>query len=169
MNGIDRIISTSPASAATGVGASDSRSAATDAIGEIGHRALAWVSAVGGSDAGSAAWTGAAGRDSGFRPDTTVLERRGDVYGLNGMAGDIGARFGATPTQEGALRRALENFTRQAVVQIAGLSGASGERQVAGIGEALSIAGGPAPGGGVDDVVTRIEQATAHLAAQNGA
>lgn len=168
MTGIDRLTSATPAAALSDAATNDSRGAATDAIGEIGHRALAWVGAVGGSNAGSSAWTGAAGRESGFRADPAMLARRGDVYGLNGLAGDIAARFGATPTQEGALRRALEDFTRQAVVQVAGLSGANGELQVAGLGEALNVASAAESGSGVEDVVSRIEQATAHLASQNG-
>lgn len=167
MNGIDRLSSAPPLSALdAGIGGV-ARSAATQAIGEIGHRALAWVGAIGGESTGSAAWADRAGAASGFAPDTSVLAQRGDVYGLNDMARGIAGQFGATPTQEGELRRAIQDFTRAAVVQVAGLSGAGGERQVAGLGEALDVAGAGKAGGGMDEVVTRFEAATAALSRAN--
>lgn len=169
MNGIDRLTATSPLAALDSGVSRDPRGVAADAIGEIGHRVLAWVGASAGTNAGSAAWADASGRDSAFRADPVVLAQRGDVYGLTQMAGDIAGRLGATPTQEGSLRRALEDFTRQAVVQVAGLSGASGERQVAGLGDALTVASAGDTGLGVDAIVARIEAATATLARQNGA
>ncbi len=170
MNGIDRLSPTNPLSALNAASAADPRAAASGAIADIGHRVLAWTAAAGGgAGPGPAAWAGATGREGGFVADVGVLARRGDVHGLGGMASDIAARFGATPTQEGTLRRALEDFTRQAMVQVTGLSGASGDRQVAGLTSALGIADAADAGGGVDGVVARVESAAAHLARQNGA
>lgn len=168
MNGIDRLSSAPPLSALDAGNGGVARSAATQAIGEIGHRALAWVGAAGGEATGAAAWADRAGATGGFAPDAAVLARRGDIYGLNDMARGIANQFGATPTQEGELRRAMEDFTRAAVVQVAGLSGADGARQVAGLADALDAAGAGGAGGGIDEVVARFEAATATLAHANG-
>lgn len=168
MNGIDRLSSAPPLSALDAGSGAVARTAATQAIGEIGHRVLGWVGAAGGESAGSTAWADRAGATSGFSPDASVLAQRGDIYGLNDMAGEIAGRFGATPTQEGELRRAMEDFTRAAVVQVAGLSGADGTRQVAGLSDALDAAGTSEAGGGVDEVVQRFEAATATLSRANG-
>ncbi|UVO50016.1 hypothetical protein M0208_05590 [Sphingomonas sp. SUN019] len=168
MNGIDRLSSAPPLSALDAGSGGVARTAATQAIGEIGHRALAWVGAIGGDSAGSAAWAERAGATGGFSPDASVLAQRGDVYGLNDMARGIAGQFGATPTQEGELRRAMEDFTRAAVIQVAGLSGPDGARQVAGLGDALDAAAAGEAGGGVDEVVARLETATATLSRANG-
>jgi hypothetical protein len=168
MTGVDRLASTaSIAPAATQSG--DARSLAAATIGEIGHRVLAWVGAAGGAQAaGSGAWSQVAGESSGFRPDQAELARGGDIYDLNGLSRAIAGETGATPTQEGELRRALEDFTRAAVVQVAGLSGATGERQTGGIQVALQAATGGGSPAGSDGVVERIERATASLTATNG-
>lgn len=168
MTGIDRLSAIPPLGGSLSPRA-DARSAAQQAIGEIGHRVLAWVGASvpGGATAGEQAWSRTAG-SSDFRPDATELTRRGDVYGLRALAGDVAGRFGGTPTQEGELRRALEDFTRQAVVQVAGLAGGSGERQVQGLTQALDQAAATPTGEGVDGVVARLTAATQSLSTQNG-
>lgn len=169
MTGVDRLSSATLIGSSTLSGAQDARAIAGAAIGEIGHRILAWVGASGGATAGAqATWTQAAGGASPFLPDSAELARRGDVYDLAGLSRDVAAQTGATPTQEGDLRRAFEGFTRAAVVQIAGLSGAGGARQMAGVEQALdAAAGGNAPEG-ADGVVARVERATASLISANG-
>ena len=146
--------------APTGGAATDARDAAFGAIGEIGHRVLAWVGASGGGAASS-------GIASDFRPDARELARGGDVYGLGDLGRDLSGQFGGTPAEEGALHRSLEGFTREAVIQLAGLSGASPERQMAGIGAAPAAAdtGGPS---GIDGLIQRLDAAAAVLAHQNG-
>lgn len=169
MTGVDRLSSAASIGASVLSGAQDARAIAGAAIGEIGHRILAWVGASGGASAGGqAAWTQAAGGASGFRPDPAELARRGDVYDLAGLSREVAAQTGATPTQEGDLRRAFEGFTRAAVVQIAGLSGADGARQMAGVEQALDAATSGSAPGGADGVVARIERATASLTSANG-
>lgn len=169
MAGVDRLSSTASIAAASGAGMQDARSLAGAAIGEIGHRVLAWVSASGGaSGAGSMAWTQATGGGSGFRPDSGELARGGDIYDLNGLARDVASRTAATPTQEGELRRSFEGFTRAAVVQIAGLAGAAGSRQTAGIEGALNAATSGGSASGADGVIERVDRATATLTLANG-
>lgn len=172
MSGIDRLSSVGNAAFTTSDRALDARSAAQGAIGEIGHRVLAWVDAssrsAGGGGAGSAAWAEAAGQGSGFRADPGTLARGGDVYGLGDMAREITGELGGTVTQEGSLRRALEDFTRASVVQLAGLSGAPGDRHVAGVRQALESAAADDGRGGVDGVIARIEDATALLSRASG-
>lgn len=165
---IDRLSGLSGAAAPITATIPDARSIAASAIGEVGHRVLAWVGAsTRGGDAGATAWSQATGSTSVFRPDSAELARRGDVYGLNALASDIASQLGGTPTQEGELRRALEDFTRQAVVQVAGLAGAS-DLQVTGLTQALESAGANLPSTGVDGVVDRLETATRLLTYRNG-
>ncbi|PAX06970.1 hypothetical protein [Sphingomonas lenta] len=168
MTGIDRI-SAAPSplgvSAAPNAGA---REAAAGAIGTVGDRVLAWVDASARTDgAGRQAWAAATGGDAAFRPDARELARGGDVYGLGDLAAGIARDLGGTPAQEGALRRSLEDFTREAVVQLAGLAGAPGDRQVAGVRDALEAAGNADAPDGVDGVIARLDAAAAMLARQN--
>lgn len=168
MTSIDRISGLSPLSPAGAGAATDARGAAIETLGEIGHRVLAWVDAAGrGNGSGTLAWNQTAGNGSSFAPDMGELARRGDVYGLGELTRDLSARFGASPAQEGELRRALDDFTRQAVIQVAGLSGASGEQQVSGVRAALDSAARADAPAGVDGVIARFEAATADLSAQN--
>jgi hypothetical protein len=168
MTSIDRISGLSPLPPAGLTGTADARGAAIEAMGEIGHRVLAWVDAAGrGSGSGAQAWNQMAGNGSGFAPDMGELARRGDVYGLGDLTRDLSARFGASPAQEGALRRALDDFTRQAVIQVAGLSGASGDQQVSGVRAALDSASRADAPAGLDGVIARFEAATADLSTQN--
>jgi hypothetical protein len=168
MTAIDRLSSAAPIAALDTARSGGAAGAAAQAIGSIGHRVLGWVSAVGGDASGSAAWTARAGASDGFVADKGVLAQRGDVYGLNQIAGDLSAQFGATPTQEGDLRRALEGVARGAMVQAAGLSGASAERQVAGLSDALDAAAGAPAGDGIDGVIARLETAAASLSRGTG-
>lgn len=168
MTSIDRLSGLSPLSPTGLSGAADARGAAIETLGEIGHRVLAWVDAAGrGNGSGAQAWNQTAGNGSGFAPDMGELARRGDVYGLGDLTRDLSARFGASPAQEGALRRALDDFTRQAVIQVAGLSGASGDQQVSGVRAALDSASRADAPAGLDGVIARFEAATADLSAQN--
>ncbi|RVT93297.1 hypothetical protein [Sphingomonas crocodyli] len=163
--GINQASAALPIGQASGAVAKDLAAAA---IGEIGHRLLAWVGASGGaSTSGAASWSASVGA-SDFRPDASELARGGDVYDLNGLASSIAGQTGATPTEEGDLRRALEDFTRAAVVQVAGLAGADGDQQVAGLRTALDVAGSADVGEGASGVVARLELATRGLAAANG-
>ncbi len=168
MTSIDRISGLSPLSP-TGLGAStDARGAAIATMGEIGHRVLAWVDAASrGNGSGTQAWSQTAGNGSGFAPDMGELARRGDVYGLGDLTRELSARFGAGPAQEGELRRALDDFTRAAVIQVAGLAGASGDQQVSGVRAALDSAARADAPAGVDGVIAHFEAATADLSAQN--
>ena len=169
MTAIDRLSPLAPAAALDSARGTTAVDAASRAIGDIGQRVLAWVGAVGGQAPGAAAWAARAGNDAaGFVPDAGVLARRGDVYGLNAIADELSARFGGTPTQEGDLLRALEGVARGAMVQAAGLSGASGERQIAGLSAALDAAQGAPAGEGMDGVIARIDAAAATLGRQNG-
>jgi hypothetical protein len=161
MTMVDRLSPLAPASPLAGGATTNAASAASAAIGDLGHRVLGWVGAVGGEAAGSAAWTARTGEAQGAAPDRNLLAQRGDIYGLQQLAGDLSARFGATPTQEGDLLRALEGVTRGAMVHAAGLSGASGERQVAGLSAALDAAATAPAGEGIDGVVARLEAAAA--------
>lgn len=154
---INGVFGTAPAGGAT----ADARQAALGALGEVGSRVLAWVDSIGGGR------TSGTGSESGFRPDANVLARGGDVYGLGELGRDLASQFGGTPAEEGAVRRALEGFTREAVVQLAGLAGAGAERQLAGVRDALEAAGRDAGAGGLDGVTQRLDTATAVLARQN--
>ncbi|ATY31882.1 hypothetical protein [Sphingomonas psychrotolerans] len=168
MTSIDRLSGLSPLSPTGPAGGADARGAAIETMGEIGHRVLAWVdTASRGNGGGAQAWSQTAGNGSGFAPDLGELARRGDVYGLGELTSDLAARFGGSPAQEGALRRALDDFTRQAVVQIAGLSGAGGDQQVSGVRAALDGASRADAPAGLDGVIARFEAATATLAVQN--
>jgi hypothetical protein len=169
MIGVSRLSSIPPASPQDTPGAQQVKQETQAAIGEIGHRALAWTSASAQTpDSGAVAWASAVGVDSDFAPDAGKLAQRGDIYDLGGMSSDIASRMGGTPAQEGALHRALADFTRAAVVQTAGLSGASPERQTAGLRSALEGALTGDSQDGIDGVTARIEQATATLVDQNG-
>lgn len=167
MTGVDRLSSLAPIGASAAVQEKDAPALAGASIGEIGHRILAWVGASGGAQAagGSAAWSQATGGAGGFRPDPAELARGGDVYDLDGLARDVAAQTGATPIQEGELRRALADFTRAAVVELTSLAGAQGDRQVAGIHAALATATAGTSSTGADGVVERLERATASLVA----
>jgi hypothetical protein len=153
MNGIDRLAPaaglTAPAAAAT------AESLARAMIGEVGARVVGWAANSFGGDAG-AAWSAACGVGI-HSPDPSRLAQ-GDVYGLRGLAGDLADKLGATPAQEGALLRALEDFTRSAALNVNALAGS--DSQLAALSGALELSGS---GDGVDGVVARLETATRRL------
>lgn len=160
INAFQPVSATTDASAVRGSG--DARSIAAGTVGEIGGRVSAWVAAL-APGGGDAAATG------GFRPDLSTLSRGGDVYGLRQIAGEIGQRFGATPTQEGELSRALTDLTRAAMVEAAGLHGALDGVRTAGLTSAREAAeAAPASGGGVEEVTARLSAATDALARRSG-
>ncbi|MEG3175325.1 hypothetical protein U1872_03725 [Sphingomonas sp. RB3P16] len=168
ISGIDRI---GAVPALGGFGANpprDAQSIAASAIGEIGQRVLAWVGASGGSADAAGLLGDATGVAARFSPEVAALARGGDIYGLGALAGEITAQLGATPTQEGDLCRALQDFTRAAVVQVAGLSGAAGDRQIGGIRDAFAAAIAHDAVGGIDGVVARLDTAAGVLTRQNG-
>jgi hypothetical protein len=164
MSTIDRV------SGPLGVGSSgpgagaDADSLTRSAIGQLGHRMLAWSSAIAGPDpAAGAAWSRHAGPEAGgFATDASVLARGGDVYDLRGLTAGVAADTGATPTEEGKLLRAFEGVARVAAILFHGGAGA-GDGQGAGLAAALDralAAGGPQ---GVDGVIARLEAITAGL------
>lgn len=171
MSSIDRV-SAPMGVAATGTGPSVEADAITRAaVGTLGHRILAWSSAIAGPDAAArAAWSRQVGADgSSFEADAALLARSGDVYGLRQLAADIASRTGATPAEEGRLLRALERVTRAAALLIHGSAGA-GEGQVALLAEALEQALAGAAGGpsGIDGVIARLDSTAAILDRQLG-
>lgn len=167
MTPVDRLSPATPLAALDTARPTGASGAAADAIGTIGHRVLAWVGAAGGEAGGSAAWSVRTGTGDGFVADRGMLAQRGDIYGLNQVADDLSVQFGATPTQEGDLRRALQDVARGAMVQAAGLSGADGERQVAGLSAALDTAVAAPAGEGIEGVIARLEAASTSLTQAN--
>jgi hypothetical protein len=140
---------------------------AKSAIGEVGYRVLSWATAsTKGNTPAPIGEMGSTDVSSGFLPDAGELARRGDVYGLRSLSGEIAGRMGATPAQEGALHRALEDFTRAAVVPLAGLTGSDRQGEV--LARAIGVAEAAPGGDGVEGVTQRLEAATAHLVEANG-
>lgn len=162
MNGIDRL-APSAGIAAPAAGAS-ADSVARGLIGEIGARVVGWAGHSFGDDKG-AAWSQASGAGS-FQPVPARLAQ-GDAYGLRGLAGDLAGKLGASPAQEGALLRALEDFTRAAALNVNALAGS--DNQLTALSAALNGVGGDEGGGGdgLDGVVTRLETATRRLETAN--
>lgn len=153
VNGIDRLSATMPAAPGAELPL-DARGLAGFAIGEIGQRLQAWSALASGAPGGS-----------GFTPDQAKLARGGDVYDLRQLSDEIGRQLGATPSDQGALLRGIEDFTREAAVQVYGLAGS--DRQAIGLDAAVAAALDQPAGEGADGVVTRLQAATDLLAAQN--
>ena len=125
---------------------------ATNVMIEMGGRASAWVAQLGG----------AANGPGGFRPDLQTLARGGDVYGIGEVVRDVAGRLGAGPAEEGALHRAIEDFTREAVVT----SVVFADEPAVARGRIEGALPVGVPGGGVESVsgvIAQIEQATAAL------
>lgn len=140
----------------------DARSVAMQAIGDIGHRVLAWVgqTAPVASEGGSA-WTHASGISAGdFTPDVALLNQRGDVYGLRSLASDIAGRFGADVVGEGELLRSLEGFAREAALHFNGLAGLPGGEQTATAAAAFDQARALDGPDSITGVIDRINAAT---------
>lgn len=159
MNGIDRLAAS--AAVVAPVAAQGADSLARGLIGEVGARVVGWAAASFGDD-NSAAWSQASGAGS-FQPIPARLAQ-GDAYGLRGLAGDLAGKVGATPAQEGALLRALEDFTRAAALNVNALAGT--DNQLTALTAALDVTatGG---GDGLDGVVARLETATHRLETAN--
>lgn len=157
MNGIDRLPPL-PALAAPG-GAAGAELEARTMVGEVGARVAGWASANFGGDA-ARAWSDLSGAAS-FNPDRAQLAQ-GDAYGLRQLASEAADRLGATPAQEGALLRALEDLTRAAALNINALAGSSD--QLVSLSDALDVASG---GSGVDGVLDRLDTATRRLESAN--
>ena len=154
VNAVSAVSATAPTTPSSGIAAA--------AVGTIGHRVLAWVGdSAGARQPGADAWAARVG-DSDFQPDAAELARGGDIYGLRELADQVAASTGANPVEQGEIHRALEDFTRAAVVQLAGLSGSDGEKQTAGLADALVIAGIDGPQTATS-VIGRLEAATTSL------
>lgn len=161
MNGIDRLAASAAVAAPAGVQTADSL--AREVIGEIGARVVGWAHKSFGDD-NSAAWSQASGAGS-FQPIPARLAQ-GDAYGLRSLAGDLADKLGATPAQEGSLLRALEDFTREAALNVNALAGTGHE--LTALTAALDVDGGSDGGvGSLDGVVTRLETATRRLETAN--
>lgn len=165
MTPIDRlspIAGTSPLGSVAGDAA---QGAAREAMGQIGHRVMAWIDAIAPTPAPKEAWTRLAGPSDGFRPDASELGRGGDVYGLGQLADDVAARFGGSPAQTGELHRALEDFTRAAVVHLVGVADADPADRLGALAAAVDITADAAgPAGGMDAVIDAVRGGTAQLA-----
>lgn len=157
MNAIDRLAPAAGVTLAETMGSADSLARAV--IGEVGARVVGWAHASFGDD-NSAAWSQASGAGS-FQPVPARLAQ-GDAYGLRALAGDLAGKLGGTPAQEGALLRALEDFTREAALNVNALAGSGNE--LSALSAALEVSGG---GDGLDGVVTRLETATRRLEIAN--
>lgn len=168
MTGIDQIRPLSAVGAIGTPSTSAARDTAQQVAGEIGHRILSWLSAatpVPGS--GLAAWSERFGAGSGdFAPSPATLASRGDVYGLRDLAAGVSRQFGAGTVEEGALLRALEDFGRETAVQLGGLAGLDGARQITGVADALEQALSAAAPDTIDGVSQYLSDTASRLEAQ---
>ncbi len=103
----------------------------------------------------------------GAGPDPARLRAGGDLYDLRGLARELAAAVGASPTEEGRLLRALEDVTRGAALRLFGLAGAPDSVRLADLREAVALAQAPvdlaSAGGSVTELIARIETAAARL------
>lgn len=139
----------------------DAATTAQGVMAGIGARVLAWTSQSFGTNGdAAAAWNARTGAQGGFAPDRAELARGGDVYDLRGITAGIAREYGATPAQEGALGRAIEDFTRGVALRFNALAdGGARDAMLDGVAGALDDAvasGGP---DGIEGVTTRIELA----------
>jgi hypothetical protein len=154
INGFSGIGATATVSATASAGGS--AGVAREIVDAIGDRVQAWVSAL------------APGGSGGGRTDAGTLARGGDVYGLRAMASDLSARFGGSPREEGDLTRAMEDFTRAAMIETAGLHGSDGTVRTQGLDLARAAAEAVPESGGISGIAVRLEAATAALTARAG-
>ena len=169
MTGFERISSAPPVSATTPVGATgDAGSTARGAMATVGERILAWsAQSFGTGPAAGAAWCARTGSGDGFSPDRAELSRGGDVYQLRALTGEIAARFGATPAQEGALGRAIGDFARGVALRFNALAGGDTAPMLDGIANALDRAAASGGSDGIDGVTARIESAATWVGTLN--
>jgi hypothetical protein len=165
MTMIDRLAATGAVEFAGAAGSPDATAITRAAVGDLGHRILAWSAAIAGpsADAGPAWRASTHTAPSDFRPEREVLTGGGDVYGLRDLAAGVASLTGATPTEEGQLLRAFEDFARAAALAIHGSAGA-GEGQTAAVGGALDRALDTVEGDGAQGVISRLDAATRELA-----
>lgn len=163
MTGFDRIGGSPPITATTApAGPRDAGNVARTAMATIGDRVLAWsAQSFGGTGAAGAAWQGRTGLPSGFAPDRAELARGGDVYQLRALTGELAQAHGATPAQEGALGRAVEDFARGVALRFNALADAPPETMLGGVLDALDQAVANGAGDGIGGVTARIESAAA--------
>ncbi|TRW17380.1 hypothetical protein [Glacieibacterium frigidum] len=161
MTGFERIGGTPPITATTtAVGPRDAGNAARTAMATIGDRVLAWSAQSFKSDgAAGATWQGRTGLPSSFTPDRAELARGGDVYQLRALTGELAQGFGATPAQEGALGRAIEDFARGVALRFNALADAPTDTMLGGVLDALDQAVASGAGDGIGGVTARIESA----------
>ena len=163
---IERISSAPPvASIGSATGAGSAVATARTAMGTVGERVLAWTVASSGSPSAAGQWSAKTGvASSGFAPSMAELSRGGDVYGLRSLTSEIAAQSGATPAQEGALGRAVEDFARGIALHFNGRAG--GDDMVDGVVAALDSAVSSGSDG-IDGVTSRIETAARMVDALN--
>lgn len=138
MTGIDQLRSISSIGAVGGQTPARAQDAARFAATEIGHRVLLWTATIAPGHDGTGAWSARMGAAPGdFAPDRVTLANRGDVYGLRELAADISGQLGATAVNEGTLLHALEDFAREAAIQLNGLAGLPGDLQASGVAEVI--------------------------------
>lgn len=168
MTSFERIGGAPPVSATSLTGGStDVAGTAKAAMASIGDRVLAWTAQSFATGPGAGArWQAATGAASGFVPDKAELGRRGDVYELRALTSEIGQQFGATPAQEGALGRAIDDFARAVSLRFNALAGGDGGPAVDDVATLLDRATGDGPGG-IDGVTSRIETAARSVEALN--
>ena len=163
---IERINGPSAIGAVAGGTTTGPAASARAAMATIGGRVLAWTAASSGGAVPAAQWsvlTGGAG--GGFAPNRAELARGGDVYGLRALAAEVAGHFGATPAQEGALGRAIEDFTRGVALQFNGRAGGAGMADD--VAAAVNRAADGSGGDGIDGVTARIETAARMVDALN--
>lgn len=158
MTGFERIGSTQPvAGVRQDAGNSDAGQVARSALVSVGERVLAWTGASARSgDGPQAQWNARTGAAGEFAPSQAELARGGDVYQLRALTAEIAGRLGASPAEEGALGRAIEDFARAASMQFNGRGGDDGSIDAVAATLDAAIASGP---GGIDGVTARIETA----------
>ena len=159
---IERISSPPPvASIGLTAGVGGAAATAHQTMGIVGERVLAWTAATSGSASAAGQWSSATGvAGNGFVPSLAELGRGGDVYGLRLLTAEVAAGSGATPAQEGALGRAIEDFTRGLALHFNGRAG--GGEMVRDVAAAVDRAVSSGSVGGLDGVTSRIE-AAAHM------
>lgn len=160
MTSFERIGSTPPVTGSPAIGgATDVAQAARGTMATIGERVLAWsAQSFGTGDAAGAAWNARTGSQSDFTPNRAELSRGGDVYQLRALTAEVAREFGATPAEEGALGRAIEDFARGTALRFNALAGSASETMLGGVADALDAAVGSGADG-IGGVTARIESA----------
>lgn len=169
MTSFERIGGIAPVTASTPAGAAgDAAATARGTMAAAGDRVLAWTAqSFGTGAAAGAAWSARTGGDGGFAPDHAVLARGGDVYQLRALTAEIAGAHGATPAEEGALGRAIEDFTRAVALRFNALAGGPEGAMLDDVAAAVDSAAAADAGSGIGGVTARIESAAAMVEALN--